>query len=280
MAKKKYTKKKIQETKGGNFGKYDEGNGGGTPIGGIYGGGHGRGIWKKAGSPGHRESQPRTSDGKFTYNSVNGKTISTEESRGKTVNPLLTGGVNGIKIDDVEKEFANKSGAYWDKYKDKWYNKGGEIVLGAEGKTRVAADAIWEVAKRKYDEVEGEFKEESTVFSQVKSGRKSLDEKAAAQKAQKTGKETFVKDKTSGGIKIKPGTQIPLPKAKAPASSSVKPWKKVSTPSTGSTLPTSSGFTHSADELAQGRQTLINGGFDVSNLTDEQLDQLWDQIFE
>lgn len=220
MATKKFTKKKIQDAENSGFGKYEEGNGGGTPIGGVYGGGHGRGIWKKAGSPGHRDAQPRTKDGKFTYNSVNGKTITTGESRGKTVNPLLTGGVNGVKIEDVEKQFSEKSGAYWDKYKKNWYKKGGEFALG-DAKTHVAAEAIWETAKKAYDVEKGEFKGESKVFDEIKKGKKTAEEKTAAQKAQKTGEEQAVIDKATDAIKIKPGTIEVQKTVKAQ-----KPYKK------------------------------------------------------
>ena len=69
-------KPSIKDTEGGNFGGYEEALGGGTPKGGIWGGRDGRVGWDnrvKAGETGHREEQPRTSDGKFTYNSVNGK---------------------------------------------------------------------------------------------------------------------------------------------------------------------------------------------------------------
>lgn len=285
MASKNYSKKKIQDTEKSGFGKYTEENGGGTPIGGVYGGGDGRGIWKKNGSPGHRDSQPRTNDGKFTYNSVNGKTISTNKSRGKTVNPLLTGGVNGIKISDVEKEFGTEQGAIWDKYKDKWYRKGGEIVT-TDLKTRVSAEAIWEVAKRKYDVVKGEFEEESSTFDTTKKGRKSLDEQKAVQVAKTTGEEAPVISSKTGGIKVKPG--ISLPKV---SSTIVKPYRKVSfnafptvapvsAPVSNAPVSSSSSLTHTKEELEEGRQALIAAGHDVSGLTDEQLDQKWDSWFE
>lgn len=199
-------KKKIQDIEDSGFGKYDELNGGGTPVGGIFGGENGRVGWAKRGSPGHREAQPRTEDGKFTYSSVNGKSLSPESdpTRGKTVNPLLTGGKNGVLIEDVEKEFGEKSGKIWDEYKDKWYQKGGEYVL-SDLKTHVSAKAIWQVARGSYDSVKGEFQGESATFDKIKSGKKSAEEKAAKQKAEATGEEQAVMAK-EGGIKVAPGT--------------------------------------------------------------------------
>lgn len=300
----KSKKTKIQNREGSGFGKFQEGHGGGTPIGGVYGGGHGRGIWKKAGSPGHRKDQPRTADGKFTYNSVNGKSITTSESRGTTVNPLLTGGQNGIQMDEVAKQFDAKSGEYWDKYKDDWYTEGGEVVT-RDLKTRVASEPIWVTAHRKYDVKRKEFEGESGLFSKEgKRGVKTLDEKAAVQKVKATGKEQNVIDSSTGGIRIKPGVNAtslqqtinssPTLRSKysTPQSTGVqsgqttKPWQKISTTST--TTPTqspvapsgSAQLTHSPEELKIGRQLIAQKGVDVSSLTDETLDQVWDQFFE
>lgn len=198
-----YQKKKIQETKDSNFGNYNEYHGGGTPI--MQGGG--RGAWHKAGEPGHRDDQPRTEDGKFTYNSVNGKGLSSESdpTRGKTVNPLLTGGKNGVKIKDVEKQFSEKSGAYWDKYKGEWYKEGGEFIVGS--KTKVSAKPIWQVAYAKYDVKKGEFEGESENWS-TKIGAKSKEEKAAMQQMKASGEtEQAVLNKEDGSIKQKPGTK-------------------------------------------------------------------------
>lgn len=221
-----YSKKKIQETEDSGFGKYEENTGGGTPMGqgGKYAKG-GRGVWKDEydKKPKRDEGQPRTSDGKFTYNSVNGKGLK-YESRGKTVNPLLTGGENGIMIDDVEKGFSKQSGAYWDKYKDSWYTKGGEIVT-TDLKTRIAAETIWNLAKKKYDTVKGEFQGESHVFDETKKGRPGKEEAAAKQKVEATGEEQPVISQKTGGIKLKPGSvfvpskpvgETPKPKAPAP----------------------------------------------------------------
>lgn len=222
----KFQKKKIQDTKNSNFGHYSEDTGGGIPF--DKGNTNTRttqenGKLRKANND---TMQPRTDDGKFTYKSVNGQSINPKygPSRGKTVNPLLTEGENGIYIDDVESQFANKKGKYWDKYKDKWYQGGGEYMLMSQGKhhkadfaTRVAGDAIWNVAKRIYNKVTGEFGgiigegKESDVFKQGKKGARTAEEQAAYQKAQQTGEEQAVIDKSSGGIKLKPGTVLPVP---------------------------------------------------------------------
>ena len=100
----------------------------------------------------------------------------------------------------------------WIKYKDKWYQKGSEYMLMSQGKhhkadfaTRVAGDAIWEVAKRRYDKVKGEFSRESKVFAQGKKGARGADEEAAYQLAKQTGEEQAVMDKGVGAIKLKPG---------------------------------------------------------------------------
>ena len=100
--------KKIEETQDSGFGKYSESTGGGKP----FSTSNTRttrenGKYRQANN---KTNQPRTNDGKFTYKSANGKSIDPKywPSRGKTVNPLLTGGVNGIKIEDVEQEFQSK----------------------------------------------------------------------------------------------------------------------------------------------------------------------------
>lgn len=211
MNTKGYQKKKIQDFDNSNFGNYSEDTGGGTPVqadgqgtqDSTKKGGKGRGAMTRA-KVSRNSSQPRTEDGKFTYNSVNGKGIKEKKSRGNTVNPLLTGGKNGVKIEDVEENFASQSGEYWDKYKDKWYTGGGEIVT-SEGKTRVAAEPIWITAHKKYNVKGGEFEGESSVFDEVKRGRKSGDEKIATQLAQATGQEQNVIDSISNAIKMKPG---------------------------------------------------------------------------
>lgn len=216
MANKNFQKKKIQETQGSGFGKYQEAVGGGgspeakDPL------QRAPGVNSSFRKQNNDTMQPRTNDGKFTYKSVNGEAIDPKygPSRGKTVNPLLTGGENGIMIEDVEKDFSNKYGAYWNKYKDSWYKKGGEIVTTGDFKVRVAAETIWEVAKRRYDTVKGEFEGESSVFEETKKGRPGKEEMAAKQKAQATGEETPVIEQISGGIKLKPGTIEVKPETK------------------------------------------------------------------
>lgn len=227
---KKNPQKKIEETDNSNFGNYMESTGGGKP----FSTSNTRttrenGKYRQANND---TKQARTSDGKFTYKSVNGKSIDPKygPSRGKTVNPLLTGGENGIMIEDVEKQFDAKSGDIWDKYKDKWYRKGATVVLGRDHKTRVAGESIWEIARQRYDSVAKEFGgrivwddnarqwvatdegKESDTFKEVKKGRKSEAEKAAATSAYKTGEQTFVKD-SDGGIALKKGVTLPQPGA-------------------------------------------------------------------
>lgn len=206
--KKPYVKSKIQDTAGSGFGQYQEGvGGGGSPM--------ARDPNQRA--PGvnsdHRKAnndtmQPRTGDGKFTYKSVNGEAINPKygPSRGETVNPLLTNGENGIKIDDVKRDFANQSGKYWDRYRGNYYTTGGEVVTKGDFKTHIAGADIWDVGKRRYDTVKGEFEGESSVFDETKKGRRSADEKAAQQKAQASGQETPVINQNTGAMKVKPGT--------------------------------------------------------------------------
>ena len=98
---KKQKQEKGIKTK--DFGEFDEAPGGGTPV-----NGGGRGAMKKdfvvADSPKDpiaiaakekgekvRYMQPRNDDGTFTYNSTNGKGLSTKKSRGHTDIPWLAG---------------------------------------------------------------------------------------------------------------------------------------------------------------------------------------------
>lgn len=279
MAKYKYNKKedekksfkKIQDTEGSGFGEYDEDTGGGKP----FGTSNTRttrenGKYRQANND---TLQPRTNDGKFTYKSVNGQSIDPKygPSRGKTVNPLLTGGKNGIMIEDVKDkqgntvqkgvktQFAEKQGEIWEKYKDKWYVKGSEKIDPSTFKTHVAGKAIWEIAQQRYDQVKQMFggeiewdenaKEwvatekggEDTVFSEVKKGKPSEEEKTAKQAAYASGEEQNVIDKSTQSIKTAPGKTAPLttePKKykpmftnKASTNPTGKPWKpKMATP--------------------------------------------------
>lgn len=215
----------IKDTEGGNFGHYDEHKGGGTPRGGVWGGRSGRVGWDEREKSGelpqnaHREDQPRTNDGKFTYNSANGKETK-YESRGKTVNPLLTGGENGIYIDDVKDkktgqikkgaktQFTEKSGSLYDKYKDKWYQKGSEMIT-KEGKkytVKLSANDVWEIARVSFNIKTNAFNYEPENFDKSKSGRHSKEEKTAIQGAKKDKAETFVKEAGSDAIKQKAGS--------------------------------------------------------------------------
>lgn len=214
MAKSNFKKmKSIKDTEGGNFGGYKEANGGGSPKGGIWGGQNGRVGWSEREQQGevkqgeHRKDQPRTKDGKFTYNSVNGK--ETEyESRGKTVNPLLTGGENGIYIKDVEDQFSKKQGSLYDKYKDKWYQRGDKKVTkeGRKHKVQIANESIWNIARKSFDLKNDELTEEGTTW-QNKKGARSTAEKQAISQARANKEEQFVAD-PNGGIQKHTG-QLP-----------------------------------------------------------------------
>lgn len=305
--KKKFKKKTIKEEYGesGGFGSYSESNGGGTPRGGIYGGKSGRVGWDSrknsesmpAGA--HRESQPRTSDGKFTYNSVNGKELapSSDPTRGKTVNPLLTGGENGISIDTVEQQFSQEYGSYWNKYKDKWYRKGGEIV-GKDFKVHIAAESIWNIAKDKFDKVKGEFVKEKGSFDETKKGRASVEEKAAKQKAYLTDDEAAVID-SKGGIKLKPGvtpasivapvsTKPYRPKSStvAPSPTPVAPQQPVATQSVSDIANADYQPKNSDEDYEEVKRVMKAGGFtddDIDafdKMSPKQKDAFIDQYFD
>lgn len=103
---------KVGETKDGKtMGEYNEAPGGGTPA---KGGGRGamnkefyvvnskeeaKDIKKKDEDAVIRYNQPRKDDGTFTYNSANGKSLSTKTSRGSTPVPWL----DGIDLTFLEK---------------------------------------------------------------------------------------------------------------------------------------------------------------------------------
>ena len=216
MAKSNFKKlTSIKDTEGGNFGNYDESKGGGSPKGGVWGGKSGRVGWDERQKAGelkqgdHRQDQPRTNDGKFTYNSVNGKETK-YESRGETVNPLLTGGENGIKIDEAKQQFASKQGSLYDKYKDKWYQRGSELISknGRKYNVKLSQNDIWEIARISFNIKEGAFTMENQNFLQTKAGRRSQNEKEAIQNAKANKQETFVKSSApTGGIQQKAGSQ-------------------------------------------------------------------------
>lgn len=77
-------KQGLKERK--KFGEYTESTGGGTPI------PKGKTKEDMEGKPGfHRVDQPRDEEGKFTYNSANGKGLKYGPSRGETKPPFLDG---------------------------------------------------------------------------------------------------------------------------------------------------------------------------------------------
>ena len=215
----------IKDTEGGNFGGYSEDLGGGTPVGGIWGGQSGRVGWAKRGAPGHRQEQPRTKDGKFTYNSVNGKETK-YESRGETVNPLLTDGENGIYIKDfdkkgrkhegIEKQFEEKKGKLYDKYKNKLWTRNVELITkeGRKYQVKLSNESIWNIARKSFDISKGEFTGESSTFDTSKTGRHGAQEKQAIAEARKNKAETFVKSaQDSNAIKQNTGKAPVRPEA-------------------------------------------------------------------
>lgn len=307
MANANFKKKSIKDSKNSGFGKYQEGVGGGASPEARDPGQRAPGVNSDYRKQNNDTMQPRTGDGKFTYKSVNGQSIDPKygPSRGKTVNPLLTGGENGVKIDDVEQEFYSQSGSYWDKYKDSWYQKGSEkVTLAAAShkkeawKTKVSAEAIWNVAKRRFDSVKGEFEGESDVFSESKPGRSSKEESAAKQKAEATGEEQYVASQKTGGIKLKPGfvQQPPVPAApKAPKAAPQptptpviptagqqpqQPQQPAGQPAAQPGTNLAGSLKHTADQLSAARQLLADNGFDVTGYTDEQLDAIVDQFID
>lgn len=291
----KFQKKKIQETEGGEFGNYKEDTGGGKP----FSTSNTRttkdnGKYRQANND---TMQPRTSDGKFTYKSANGESIDPKygPSRGKTVNPILTGGKNGIKIEDVESQFAAQSGAYWNKYKDKWYTKGGEYMLISQGKghkkdwaTRIAGQNIWDLGKARYDKVKGEFTGESKIFEEGKKGRLGKEEVIAKQQAQTTGEEQAVISGKTGGVKLKPGyTFTPAPVKQKPTQPSGTIGQQPVSPS-GSQQPTQPQPTvnqapqskYSDEQLKQAKEVFDENGIDYSGLTVGELDSLIDDSID
>ena len=88
------------------MGHYKEATGGGEPI--------PAGEKLKDHPEIHRVKQPRDEDGRFTYNAVNFKTLSTDTSRGKTVPPFL----RGVKIN-----FASKG------RNDVWWNNDKRYIV-------------------------------------------------------------------------------------------------------------------------------------------------------
>jgi len=286
---KKHIVKKMEETEGLNtgFGEYKESTGGGHPF--KKGDSNTRttrenGKIRQAENP--ESSQPRDRGGRFTYKSVNGQSIDPKygPSRGKTVPPTLTGGNEDgvVYIKDVEQQFGSKSGAYWDKYKDKWYTKGGKVIT--EGlSTKVSAKTVWDMAKE-YDSKLGEFKGESENW-QTKSGAKSQAEKAAIEKAHDSKQQQNVISAKHGGIetlgeaKKKLEKVIESKKQAAPVQEEVKeevkveqskPWGK-----TGK-------FNEKQAEIAKANAKKMFGD-DADLVTDDELEEIMTsnpEIFE
>lgn len=285
---KKNKVRKIQDTEDSGFGKYAESTGGGHPF--EAGNSNTRttqenGKLRKSENAG-KTDQPRTADGKLTYKSVNGQSIDPKygPSRGKTVNPLLTGGKNGVMIEDVEKDFKSQSGSYWDKYKDKWFTKGGKVVT--EGlSTKISAQTIWELAKQKYDTVKGEFEGESENWS-TKGGKKSAAEKEAIEKVKETGEQQYAIDKASGAIETKGGMAkaikefVEEKKKPAPAKEEVKVEEKVEEKPDTSKMPwgKSGKFTVADSEVARNKiKAEMGENYDEEFWTDEFLEEFMEQ---
>ena len=304
MAKNKaFQKKKIQDTDGSGFGKYQEGVGGGGSPEAKDPQQRAPGVNSDYRKENNDTMQPRTEDGKFTYKSVNGQSIDPKygPSRGKTVNPLLTGGENGVKIEDVETQFANKSGSYWNKYKDSWYQKGSEIVTAGDFKVRVAAETIWNVANRSYNEVTGEFggeiefehslgsgktkKGQGTsgvgereTFAETKKGRPGKEESAAKQKAQASGSEQGVISQSTGGLKLKPGTVVQPPVVQPKPQPGAKPGNTPVVP-IGGTTGAQPGVSPSANVATASANDIVNADY-TPKYSDDDISQARDILKE
>lgn len=193
---------------GATFGQYSEAHGGGTPAGGDFGGRGGRVGWNERKESGehapsdnpHRAEQPRTSDGKFTYNSVNGKETK-YDGRGKTVNPLLTGGENGVKISEAKEQFQNRKGSLFDKYKSIYYQKGSEKAgwTGKKFSTKIASNDIWDLAKYSFNVEKGEFGGKTFTERQMK----NYERKNPGQKLENVASESSIWDKVKRGMRNK-----------------------------------------------------------------------------
>ena len=214
----------IKDTEGSNFGHYSEGVGGGASPKPKDPNQRAPGVNSEHRKEHNNTNQPRTQDGKFSYKSLNGQETK-YPGRGKTVNPLLTGGQNGIKIEDAEQQFSEHSGSLWDKYKDKWYQKGSEKITQVKGKlkTKVSAEAIWNIAKQSFDIKNNELTGESHVFDESKSGAPSKEEKIAKQAAQKEKAEKYVISQENGGIKVLKSHAAPAPTKSVPVAPTTQP---------------------------------------------------------
>lgn len=305
MAKKLKKHTNIADFENSGFGTYNEDLGGGTPVGGVWGGRSGRVGWQNRKNAGEvsqgasRDEQPRTADGKFSYNSLNGKETK-YTPRGKTVNPLLTGGKNGIKISTVKAQFQERKGEFYDKYKSVFYQASSGLAtkVGKDYLIKVAGEDIWEIARRSWDISTGQFGGENTAFTKTKRGRVSAQDKAAKRFAKKTGQEQFVMDKKdpnairAAKLKIKGSNDSSLKQASSnliqQASSNNSQNQSQNTNSEGIKNPDrkidgksdASQMKHTVVEIAAIREILKDQGFDSTGITDEQIDQMADQYFD
>lgn len=136
------------------IGSYKEATGGGTPL--------EKGEKLEDHPEAHRVKQPRDEEGKFTYNSVNGKELEYGPSRGTTVPPFL----RGIKLTFCQPGTKLK-------------------IEGEDGikiKIMTIDMSVSEIvnACKKYIAAEGGFSGMGEGSSITKTGRKSASEKAAA----------------------------------------------------------------------------------------------------
>lgn len=245
----------LVRRKDSGYGTYDENTGGGEPI--ITGNPPvDRGAWAKHNYKEKRESgQPRTKDGKFTYNSVNGKEIKSVslgkdgKSRGHTINPLLTGGVNGLDVKESRKAIENGTignDKTLQKVKDLYYPASG-VYVGLDGKVRYTKEDVFDTFMRsmKADSKSAnkvqDLKFEGLDADSVKKGRHTLDERKAIAKNKKAGNEFWVVDSATNKIKqfIKNNPNSPIAQLINKVSSNttnnnnnsninVKPWSPVS----------------------------------------------------
>lgn len=292
MAKKLKKHTRIAEFENSGFGNYGEDLGGGTPVGGRWGGSNGRVGWSKRIGRGEvpqsakRKEQPRTADGKFSYNSLNGKETK-YESRGKTVNPLLTGGRNGIDIATVKAQFQAKKGNFYDEFKSVFYQASSGLAtkVGKEYLIKVAGEDIWETARKSWDVSTGQFVGENTAFTRTKRGRVGAQDKAAKRYAKKTGQEQFVMDKKdpnairAAKLKIKGNDGSSLKQASNGLMGEINKGIKNPDRKTDNESDVSQ-MKHTSVEIAAIREILKDQGFDSTGITDEQLDQMADEYFD
>jgi len=119
----------------GKKGSYQENTGGGHPFKAGDSNTRTTGANGKIRQAENDTDQPRTKDGKFTYNAVNGKDVKYEQ-RGKTVPPTLTGGRNGVYINEEDKkETAISAEAFFDKKEYQPFFEGDKVAFEGKVKT-------------------------------------------------------------------------------------------------------------------------------------------------